>query len=46
MSRIRCVQTNVDEDPDHVRASFNTFLRGVMDMVSDKREQEELSIIE
>jgi len=46
MNRIRCVVTNFEDEPENVRMSFNLFLRNVVALLSDRREQEELSIIE
>ncbi|XP_066920204.1 intraflagellar transport protein 22 homolog [Clytia hemisphaerica] len=46
LGKVRCVVTDLDNEPDNVRMSFNLFLRNVVALVSDRREQEELSIIE
>ncbi|XP_050410359.2 intraflagellar transport protein 22 homolog isoform X3 [Patella vulgata] len=44
-SRITTVQTNLDEDGEAVRDAFNKFLATLVTALSDKREEEELSII-
>ncbi|ESO97347.1 hypothetical protein LOTGIDRAFT_231543 [Lottia gigantea] len=45
LRKITTVQTNLEEDADSVRQSFNKYLSTLLTALSDKREQEELSII-
>ena len=45
MNGIRCVRTNVDDDGDALRDEFNNFLSQLMTAMSDKNEQEEISIL-
>ncbi|KAK6192530.1 hypothetical protein SNE40_003980 [Patella caerulea] len=44
-SRIATVQTNLEEDGEAVRDALNKFLATLVAALSDKREEEELSII-
>lgn len=46
LGRIQVTNTNLEEDPDAVRSSFQSFLTQVISHVNDRRDQEELSIIE
>lgn len=45
LSNIKCVHSNIDEDGDNLRDDFNRFLGDLLTAISDKREQEELSIM-
>ncbi|XP_028513044.1 intraflagellar transport protein 22 homolog isoform X3 [Exaiptasia diaphana] len=45
LSKVPCVHTNLDEDPDSVREEFKNFLGQVLSNLTDKRDQEELSIM-
>ena len=45
LSRVTCVQTNLDEEPEAVRDEFHNFLAKVISNWTDKRDQEELSIM-
>ncbi|XP_068679299.1 intraflagellar transport protein 22 homolog isoform X1 [Montipora capricornis] len=45
LSRVTCVQTNLDEEPEAVRDEFLNFLAKVISNWTDKRDQEELSIM-
>ncbi|XP_032236763.1 intraflagellar transport protein 22 homolog isoform X2 [Nematostella vectensis] len=45
LSKVTCVHTNLDEDPDSVREDFKNFLAKVLSNLTDKRDQEELSIM-
>ena len=45
LSRVICVQTNLDEEPEAVRDEFHNFLAKVISNWTDKRDQEELSIM-
>ena len=45
LSRVACVQTNLDEEPEAVRDEFHNFLAKVISNWTDKRDQEELSIM-
>ncbi|KAK3736340.1 hypothetical protein QZH41_020790 [Actinostola sp. cb2023] len=45
LSKVTCVHTNLDEDPDSVREEFKNFLAQVISNWTDKRDQEELSIM-
>ena len=45
LSRVTCVQTNLDEDSEAVRDEFHNFLAKVISNWTDKRDQEELSIM-
>jgi len=45
MSRVKCVQTNLDEEAEIVRDEFHNFLAKVISNWTDKRDQEELSIM-
>ena len=45
LSRVTCVQTNLDEEPEAVRDEFHSFLAKVISNWTDKRDQEELSIM-
>lgn len=45
MSKIHCVHTNVDDDGDALRDEFVNYLGNLLTTMSDKREQEELSIM-
>jgi len=44
-SKTATVVTNLEEDPDAVRMEFTNFLGRLMSTMSEKREQEELSIM-
>ncbi|XP_071181490.1 intraflagellar transport protein 22 homolog [Mytilus edulis] len=44
-SNLSVVQTNIEEDGESVRDSFNKFLSGLQGIMSTNREQEELSIM-
>lgn len=44
-SNLSVVQTNIEEDGESVRDSFNKFLSGLQGVMSTNREQEELSIM-
>ena len=44
-SRIKQFQTNLDDDPEGVKDAFRSFLSGVVTNLADKRDQEELSIV-
>ena len=46
LSRLKVVHTNLDDDPDAIRDEFQAFIGDVSSTMSDRREQEELSIIE
>ncbi|KAK3084228.1 hypothetical protein FSP39_010300 [Pinctada imbricata] len=43
--KMSVIQTNIEDDPDSVRAEFMNYLTQLMGTMSDKREQEELSIM-
>ena len=45
MSQIPYVHTNLDEDAEAVREEFQNFLGSLLMSMSEKREQEELSIM-
>lgn len=45
LSRVKCIQTNLDEEPETVRDEFHNFLAKVISNWTDKRDQEELSIM-
>ncbi|XP_027058261.1 intraflagellar transport protein 22 homolog isoform X3 [Pocillopora damicornis] len=45
LSRVTCIQTNLDEEPETVREEFHNFLAKVISNWTDKRDQEELSIM-
>ncbi|XP_031559971.1 intraflagellar transport protein 22 homolog isoform X2 [Actinia tenebrosa] len=45
LANTACVHTNLDEDPDAVREEFKNFLAHVISNWTDKRDQEELSIM-
>lgn len=45
LANTTCVHTNLDEDPDAVREEFKNFLAQVISNWTDKRDQEELSIM-
>ena len=45
LSRVTCVHTNLDEEPEAVRDEFHNFLAKVISNWTDKRDQEELSIM-
>ena len=45
LSRVTCIQTNLDEEPEAVRDEFHNFLAKVISNWTDKRDQEELSIM-
>ena len=45
LNRVTCVQTNLDEEPEAVRDEFHNFLAKVISNWTDKRDQEELSIM-
>ena len=45
LSRVTCIQTNLDEEPEIVREEFHNFLAKVISNWTDKRDQEELSIM-
>ncbi len=44
-SRIKVIDTNLDEDPDSVKEEFKRFLGSVLSNLTDRRDQEELSIV-
>ncbi|XP_064620707.1 intraflagellar transport protein 22 homolog [Lineus longissimus] len=44
-SRIPVVQSNLEEDPEGLHLEFRNFLSTLLSAMSDKREQEELSIM-
>ncbi|KAK3595743.1 hypothetical protein CHS0354_025372 [Potamilus streckersoni] len=44
-ANIPCVRTNIEEDGESVREEFNNFLSKLSLELSDKRDQEELSIM-
>ena len=44
-SRIKVVHTNLDEDPDEIKESFRQFLGNIVSNLADRRDQEELSIV-
>ncbi len=44
-SRIKIVQTNLDDDPDSIKEEFKHFLGNVLSNLADRRDQEELSIV-
>lgn len=45
MGQISCFSSNVDDEGELLREEFNNYLSRLMTAVSDKREQEELSIM-
>ena len=46
MSPIQLLNSNIEEDPDTIRDVFKKFLTNVVVHINDRRDQEELSIIE
>eukprot|EP00794_Sanderia_malayensis_P013823 gene13823-15268_t len=44
-SRMKVVDTNLEEDPDSVKEEFKHFLGDVLSNLADRRDQEELSIV-
>ena len=46
MSKISCVNSNIDEYGDTLRNEFESYLSSLFVAISDKREQEELSIMQ
>ena len=45
MSNITLVNTSIDEEGDILRQEFTAFLSNLLTTMSDKREQEELGIL-
>jgi hypothetical protein len=45
LSKIPCVQTNLEDDSDVVKQKFNDLLAVLLRNWTDKRDQEELSIM-
>jgi len=46
LARINAINTNLEEDPDFVRDEFKKYLTNVVTHLNERRDQEELSIIE
>ena len=46
MSRVTCIHTNLDDDGDTCRDEFQNYLSNLLNVMSEKREREELSIIQ
>ena len=46
MSKVQHIQTNLEEDAEGVRREFNSFLAKLLNSMSRKQDQEELSIIQ
>lgn len=44
-SHINWIQTNIEEDGNIVRQEFNTFLERLLSNINERRDQEELSIM-
>ncbi|XP_025091464.1 intraflagellar transport protein 22 homolog [Pomacea canaliculata] len=44
-SKMQTTISNIEEDPDAVRSTFNTFLEHIVIAMSNSREQEELNIM-
>nr|XP_042907214.1 intraflagellar transport protein 22 homolog [Parasteatoda tepidariorum] len=44
-SRITWVQTNIEENGNSLRREFNSFLQRLLSNISERRDQEELSIL-
>ena len=45
MERVRCVHTNLEDDGEALREDFKTYLGDLLAAMSDKRDSEELSIL-
>ena len=45
LSKVHCVFTNLEEDPDRIREEFNKFLIGLLTNRRDRQDQEELGIV-
>lgn len=45
MSKLRCLNTNIDQEGEALRAEFRNFLSDLLTAVSEKSEQEELGIL-
>eukprot|EP00052_Salpingoeca_macrocollata_P032013 m.324035 g.324035 ORF g.324035 m.324035 type:complete len:189 (-) comp31343_c0_seq1:68-634(-) len=45
LSKARLVYSNLEEDPDYVRSSFNALVAGVRKAIVESRDKEEMSIL-
>ena len=44
-SRIRVSHTNLEDDPDGIKEVFRQYLENIVSNLADRRDQEELSIV-
>ena len=45
MSKLQCTQTNLEQDSEAIHHEFKHFLGTLITAMNDKRDQEELSIM-
>ena len=45
MNKIHCIHTNVDDDGEALRDEFVNYVGNLLTALSDKNEQEEISIL-
>ncbi|XP_004587021.1 intraflagellar transport protein 22 homolog [Ochotona princeps] len=45
LNKLKLVHSNLEEDPEEIRAEFIKYLKGIASSVSESRDREEMSII-
>ncbi|XP_040829750.1 intraflagellar transport protein 22 homolog isoform X2 [Ochotona curzoniae] len=45
LNKLKLVHSNLEEDPEEIRAEFVKYLKGIASSVSESRDREEMSII-
>jgi len=45
LSRLTCVNTSLEEDGDVLKRFFNSYLENLFAVLSERREQDELTIL-
>ena len=45
MSKVQCIHSNIDEEGETLREEFRNYMSNLVSAMSEKREQEELNIM-